>query len=300
MRILIAEDDDVSRRVLELTLRKRGHELVITKDGQEAWDALQSEDAPLIAVLDVMMPRLDGLEICRRVRAQQREYQPYIILLTAKTRREDTLEGLKAGADDYLTKPFDAESLHARVGVGVRIVTLQRMLAERIAELHSLSLTDDLTGLYNRRGFLALAEQQMKVSRRMKREFLVIYVDMDGLKRINDTYGHEAGSDAIRQAADALRQTFRESDIVARLSGDEFIVLATNADHSSPNLIRARLEERLREQNALAKNPYRLSMSVGIVAVQKDDQAPIHELIARADEAMYAEKRERKNAREKS
>jgi CheY-like chemotaxis protein len=135
MRVLIAEDDPISRRLLEATLIRWGHQPVVTADGTEAWAALDRPDAPRLAVLDWMMPGLDGIEVCRRVRARVAPIAPYLILLTAKGSPEDIVTGLESGADDYLTKPFDRGELRARIQVGVRLVELQQSLADRVAEL---------------------------------------------------------------------------------------------------------------------------------------------------------------------
>ena len=146
--VLIAEDDPASRRLLEATLRRWGHEVMVTADGDEAWGALQRPDAPSVAILDWMMPRLDGVEICRRVRAQGSPTPPYVILLTANTRRADVVAGLEAGADDYIGKPFDHDELRARLIVAMRVVDLRRRLAERVQELESaLGRVKQLHGL---------------------------------------------------------------------------------------------------------------------------------------------------------
>jgi DNA-binding response OmpR family regulator len=137
MKILIAEDEPVSRRVLEKALQDWGYELVVAENGARAWELLQGEDAPRLAILDWMMPGLDGPEICRRVRATPRGESTYLLLLTSRGAVADIVSGLDAGADDYLTKPFDREELRARVGVGVRMVELQLSLAERVRELQA-------------------------------------------------------------------------------------------------------------------------------------------------------------------
>jgi CheY-like chemotaxis protein len=136
-RVLVAEDDPVSRRLLESTLRRWGYELTVTEDGEEAWRLLRAADAALLAVLDWMMPGLDGVEICRRVRSLGSPTPPYVILLTAKTRRQDVVEGLEAGADDFIGKPFDRDELRARLAVGARVLALQRRLADRVRELEA-------------------------------------------------------------------------------------------------------------------------------------------------------------------
>ena len=148
MRILIAEDEAVSRRVLEATLKKWGHEVVVTCDGAEAWDTLSREDAPLLVILDVLMPCVGGIEVCRRVRETARAVSPYLILLTAESGKENVVLGLEAGANDYVAKPFDPEELRARVNVGLQMLELQKRLAQRVAELEeALSQVKQLQGL---------------------------------------------------------------------------------------------------------------------------------------------------------
>jgi CheY-like chemotaxis protein len=148
MRILIAEDDAVSRRVLEATLDKVGHEVVVATDGAQAWAVLQREDAPSLAILDWMMPEIDGVELCRRVRSLRSATPPYLILLTAKSTKDNVVAGLEAGANDYLTKPFHRAELHARVQVGALVMELQSNLAARVSELEAaLSQVKQLQGL---------------------------------------------------------------------------------------------------------------------------------------------------------
>jgi diguanylate cyclase (GGDEF)-like protein len=299
MRILIAEDEAISRRILEWTLSKWGYKVVVTCNGDQALTVLQDQDAPLLAILDVMMPGIEGVEVCRRVRQMSQVSPTYIILLTAKSSKAEIVKGLQAGADDYLTKPFDRDELYARVQVGMRVVQLQRSLTGRVrqlelaeAELRNLSLTDDLTGLCNRRGFFFHAEQYLKTSRRLGKEFLLFYADMDGLKQINDTFGHEEGSIAITRLAEILKETFREVDIVARLGGDEFAVLVADASGGNKESIISRLQENLRNHNTRSPSGYQLSLSFGVVCVDLDTTtATVDELIVQADQQMYEHKR---------
>jgi two-component system, cell cycle response regulator len=160
--------------------------------------------------------------------------------------------------------------------------------------LQNLSLTDDLTGLYNRRGFLALVEQELKHATRMNERFVLVFADLDGLKQINDSFGHHEGSHAIIKAAEVLKQTFRTSDIIARLGGDEFTVLAMAASNDNAETIKARLQENVRHFNARHELPYELSISVGIVLLDPENKLSIDELIRKADAAMYEHKQEMK------
>lgn len=308
MRILIAEDDPVSSRVLATTLTKWGHEVVTTDNGLEAWAALQKDDAPRLAILDWMMPGIEGPEVCRRVRRNIKTAPIYLILLTALQDKTQMVEGLEAGADDYLTKPFDRNELRVRLQAGARIVELQGSLAQRVKELEAaiaerqraenalrdLSLTDDLTGLYNHRGFFNLAEHHLKTARRARQSSLLIYADLDGLKEINDTFGHSEGSRAITRTAAVLKKTFRDSDVVSRLGGDEFAILAGNVTSEEKDILIGSLEENLRAETYQSAHGYPLSLSVGAVLIAHDSSLSIDQLIVAADTSMYDRKRTKK------
>ena len=308
MKILIAEDDPVSSRILTANLRKWGHEVVVTHNGNEAWQALHAQGAPALAILDRVMPDVDGIEICRQLRREQTDTPVHVILLTSLNRREDLLEGLEAGADDYLTKPLDTHELRARLQCAARILDLQDNLRQRVRDLEAaiaerklaeealrnLSLTDQLTGLYNYRGFLNLAEHHLKTSRRSQNPSLLIYADMDGLKEINDTFGHRAGSLAIGAAAEVLRRTFRDCDIVARLGGDEFAVLVPDIQKLETAKLIERLQRNLHHYNDEAHHEFTVALSIGAVEIDHQHKVNIEDQMARADEIMYREKRKRK------
>ena len=304
MRILIAEDDPISNRVLQTTLTNWGHEVLSTTNGLAAWTELQKEDSPRLAIMDWMMPGIEGPEVCRRVRADAKTAGTYVILLTALSEKAQMVAGIEAGADDYLTKPFDCYELRVRLQAGSRIVELQNHMVQQVIQLEAaiverkraeetlrtLSLTDDLTGLYNRRGFFTLAEHSFKIARRAKQCSLLFYADLDGLKKINDTMGHTEGSRAIATTAAVLRQTFRTSDIVARIGGDEFAVLAQNASMADAKIITARLKQNLQDANRENRLGYELSLSIGAILIELESDASIEELLCRADRRMYQQK----------
>ena len=301
MRILIAEDETVSRRVLKMTLESWGHEVIEARDGAVALQILQNDSPPKLAILDLSMPEMDGIKVCKQVRQNSSATPTYIILLTANTRKELIVTGLEAGADDYVTKPFDTDELHARVKVGMRMVDLQMSLAQRVAELElaqeslrNLSLTDDLTGLYNRRGFFALAKQQLNSARREGRHASLVYIDMDGLKRLNDTHGHEIGSRVIQEVGDILRETFRSSDLIARIGGDEFVVFETSNDQIDEGTDVQRLQDNVTRHNAQQARDYEISLSIGVASMDSDSSMTLEELLKNGDKTMYQQKRNKR------
>ena len=204
MRILIAEDDFTSRTVLSGVLKKEGHEVMATVNGAEAWEALQQPDAPVLVILDWMMPEMDGPEVVRRVRALQTDRPPYIIMLTTKGDKADIIAGLDAGANDYLAKPFDPGELRARIEVGRRMVEMQDALIESREILTHQATHDPLTGLPNRRAILDRLREELARTRRHDDMLAVGMFDIDHFKQVNDTYGHQTGDDVLCGLAQIL------------------------------------------------------------------------------------------------
>ena len=202
MRILIADDSVVSRHLLEATLRKWGYEVVVATDGVEAWNVLQGENPPRLAILDWVMPGLTGPEVCSRVRETTKNKDldyTYIVLLSSKSQREDLIEGLEAGADDYLTKPFDQHELKVRLRAGTRIIDLQRELVSAREELREQATKDFLTRIWNRSSILDVLTRELSRASREKRSVGVVLADLDRFKSVNDTYGHFAGDAVLRE-----------------------------------------------------------------------------------------------------
>jgi PleD family two-component response regulator len=210
-RILIAEDDPVSRRVLETLLKKWGYEVVGANDGLEAARLMESREAPRLAVLDWMMPGLEGVQVCQRIR--QDATRPYMyLLLTARSQRDDLVRGLESGAGDYLTKPFDAQELRARLNVGKRILDLQDNLIAAREKLLYQATHDALTGISNRGVSLDALRRERSRQTRENVSFATILLDIDHFKYVNDTYGHPAGDAVLMEAAQRIKSCIRPYD----------------------------------------------------------------------------------------
>ena len=201
---LIVEDDPVSRRVLESCLREWNYRVIALDNGLDAWSLLQQQDAPQMVILDWMMPGLDGIELCRRIRSHKTGPYKYVLLLTAKGRKEDVVAGLDAGADDYLTKPFDVNELRARVRSGKRILELQDASLRVQTALQFESAHDHLTGLWNRGAIMDLLHRETQRSERTGDPLGIMMADLDHFKRINDSYGHQTGDAVLREVARRL------------------------------------------------------------------------------------------------
>src|SRR5690349_18177056 len=219
-RILIAEDDPLSRRMLQSFLAKWDYEVIAAGTGTEALAALEQENAPPLAVLDWMMPGMEGPEVCREIRRHPERRYVYVILLTARSQKEDLLKGLEAGADDYLTKPFDAQEFRARLRVGQRILDLQHNLLTATDELRFRATHDMLTGICNRASVLDALAREGSRQEREGGSFGVIMADLDHFKSVNDTYGHMAGDIVLKEAARRMTACVRPYDTVGRYGGE--------------------------------------------------------------------------------
>ncbi len=289
MRVLIADDEAVSRKLLEATLVRLGHEVVAVGDGRAAIEALMEQDGPRLAILDWMMPGADGLDVCRAVRQKSDAYV-YTIVLTARGGMDDMLAGLDAGADDFLTKPFNAPELNARLRSGMRVLELQRGLLEAHEALRRHATLDHLTGLWNRRMILEQLDRELNRVRREKRPLSVIMVDIDRFKHVNDTYGHAVGDVVIQATARALQSQVREYDFVGRYGGEEFIILVPGCDTHEARAIAERVRARVEaEPIATEQESLQVTASFGLAstAVAGLDAAA---LIQAADDALYRAK----------
>lgn len=291
MKILIVEDEPVFRRLLESFLLKWGYDVMVTCDGSEAWEVLHEPESPNMVVSDWMMPEMDGLELCRKIREMDRSGYIYFILLTAKARKKDVIQGLEAGADDFLIKPFDREELQYRIRIGERIINLERRILD-------LAATDPLTGVLNRRAFMERLEQEIERSRRGNTPISLIMADIDYFKRVNDRYGHQDGDIVLQRFVDQLTTSLRAYDFTARYGGEEFFVCLPGADGSQAGIVAERLRKRVEEMEVVfpdGSRSIRITASFGVASFLPEPQESIDSLIKRADEAMYRAKNEGKN-----
>jgi two-component system, cell cycle response regulator len=296
--VLIAEDDPIFRRILESWFKKWDYRVTAVENGLDAWEVLQKEDAPQLAILDWMMPGADGIELCRRVRERKQGAYLYVLLLTAKDDKQDVIAGLEAGADDYLTKPFNVGELRARVRAGNRILDLQAALMRSHNDLQFAAAHDALTGLWNRGAILDLLNREVSRRQRSGDALGVIMADIDYFKKINDTYGHLVGDAVLREVTQRLAVSVRPYDVVGRYGGEEFLIVFPGC--SAPNLIVG--AERLR--HCVADRPIETSvgqipvtLSLGLASVEQGEKETLdcEAFLHTADEALYAAKARGRN-----
>jgi two-component system, cell cycle response regulator len=298
VRAVIADDDPVTTAVLGRALQQLGIEVASAKDGTAAWHLLTTGPAPQLAILDWMMPGLDGIEICRRIRQTPALAGTYVLLLTARASRADLVAGLDAGADDYMIKPIDTEELRARVQVGTRTAKLQARLTGQVNDLEDardhlarLVSTDVLTDLHSRRSWFELGGAEFSRFQRYDRPFSVLVIDLDFFKRVNDTFGHDAGDILLRRFADMLRSECRHSDIVGRLGGEEFALVAPETSLAAAERMAERIREACRRLVVMVEaGEVRCSCSIGVTETAADDDG-IERVLQRADAALYEAKR---------
>jgi two-component system cell cycle response regulator len=291
IRVLVGDDSAVSRKLVEQTLSDERYSLVFAKNGRETVDHF-AKHHPALVIVDWIMPDLTGIEICKHIRSKTKASYTYIILLTGKSGMESVVEGLAAGADDYLTKPFHPEELIARVGVGLRIMELQREIEIKNAMLQELALTDSLTGLPNRRAIEDWAARQLSGAARYGFSFWVALADLDHFKTVNDTYGHDAGDTVLKSFSHILKSKSRRSDICGRIGGEEFLFVLTHATKEDAkrviDCVRAELEATKFNFNG---NSLTVTASFGLVGFAGTRAPEFSQLVAQADLALYSAKR---------
>jgi len=291
MKILIAEDDPISRRILEARLLEWGYEVMIASDGGEAWEIIQQPESPSLIISDWMMPRMDGLALCRKICSMEKSEYIYFIILTAKGEKKDIIEGLEAGADDFLAKPFNPEELKYRIRIGERIINLERRILE-------LANTDSLTGLLNRRAFMERMEQEMSRAQREKKPLSLILADIDHFKGVNDTYGHQIGDLVLQRFVGQLTTSTRPYDFLGRYGGEEFVVCLPGGDGLQAVSIAERMRRQVEDMKIMLPDDsrsIRITASFGTACYSIESGKNIDLLIKSADDALYLAKDKGRN-----
>ncbi|WP_152050750.1 GGDEF domain-containing response regulator [Tautonia marina] len=305
MKILVAEDDPVSATLIVGALRRLGHEIEVVPNGLEAEMRLVADRSIRLVISDWMMPGIDGLGLCQRLRSRSGSLYTYFILITARSGLEARMAGYRAGVDDFLSKPLNLDELVARVEIARRILEMQEELVRRSDELETLkqelelrnerladmAITDALTGLRNRRHFHRLFESSFTLSHQSSQPLTVILLDVDRFKQYNDSYGHPAGDEVLIGVADVLRANVRDRDLIARYGGEEFVVLLPRV--SAPEGIA--LAERLRR--SIADRVWRsapITASFGVGTSGPSTATP-DMLLDHADQALYRSKQRGRN-----
>jgi diguanylate cyclase (GGDEF)-like protein len=291
MKILIIEDDLTSRMILVAVASTWGYEPIAVEDGVQALTVLQAKEPPRLLLLDWEMPKLNGLELCKLIREHDTSNPPYIILLTGRSDTEDIVTGLKFGANDYISKPFENAELQARLQVGRRMLNLQDELNHAKEAMAFQANYDELTGLINRRAVMKSMANELERSKRNLQPLYVCMCDIDHFKKINDTYGHLAGDAVLKEIAERFNTNLRPYDICGRYGGEEFlIILNSNEGHVQD------LFERVRQ--AIADKPFtyeqtqlNVTISCGVTLYSPPtDQRNSTQLLTDADTALYEAK----------
>jgi len=298
-QVLIADDDPLSRRMLEAFLAKSGYRVVTAVDGVDALRILSAEDSPPLAILDWMMPGLEGPQVCERVRALPERAYVYILLLTARNDKQDLLNGLQSGADDYLTKPFDAQELRARLHVGQRILDLQDSLIAAREEMRFHATHDLLTGIDNRSVAIDAMNRESSRQARDGGSFGVVLLDLDHFKNVNDTLGHLAGDAVLKESARRMKLAVRPYDTVGRYGGEEFLVVAPSSNGDGTLVLAERIREAIQSTLVTTQaGEVRVTASCGVAASTESNRLDTHTLLRLADEALYRAKQRGRNRSE--
>lgn len=291
MRILIADDEATSRVMLRRTLEKWGHEVVEVGDGEPAAQILLSDNVPQLAILDWVMPGMNGVDVCARLRRAHREPYVYVVMLTSKADKKDLVTALDAGTDDFLTKPFDPVELKARLGHAQRWLDLLEELRSAREALRIQATHDPLTGILNRAETFRILQRELARAERIDSPLSVLLVDLDHFKRVNDTHGHLAGDAALREVTERMTATVRVYDTIGRYGGEEFLILLPGCDEKSAVSVAERHRRAIdRAPLQLAGGPLPLTVSIGIATATDATRSSASALFHAADAALYRAK----------
>lgn len=293
-KIVVADDSPFFRRLVEDALAREEYALLFATNGREAIDFVNRHE-PAVVITDWEMPDLTGLELCEKIRGDQNTYT-YVILLTSNKNKDQIVRGLDAGADDYLTKPFDPQELLARVRVGRRIAELHRQVQAKNKMLEELALTDALTGLPNRRAVEHWVARELSAAARHGFPLWVVMADLDRFKSINDAHGHDAGDRVLKQFAAILKANTRASNMCGRIGGEEFVLVLGHSDSAGVQIAIERVRQEVEAQTLTIDGaPIRVTVSFGISGFHGGKAPEFAQLLRQADAALYAAKANGRN-----
>src|SRR5579862_1751988 len=293
--ILVADDDPVFRRLVEKRLQSWDYQVVLAEDGDEAWRILrQIQDAPDLIIMDWLMPGIDGLELCRRLRGMRKSFYQYILLISGNDEKHHVIQGLDAGADDYLTKPLNIGELQARLRAGNRILSLQHELIQAREDLRFQATHDSLTGLWSRGAALDLLNCELQRGLRTEAMTGLLMIDLDHFKNVNDTYGHLIGDAVLKEASRRIGQAVRSYDFVGRYGGEEFLTILSKCTMADVHTVAERMRCAVAD-TPISTSAGDINVTVSIGAVVAPANAPDLEMLAVADAALYEAKRSGRN-----
>lgn len=297
MQVLLVDDSAVYRKLIGDHLRSWDFHVTLAETGSEAWRVLEQPEAPKLVLLDWVLPDLDGIELCQRIRtAGQASHYVYVILLTSKEGRQNMLDAMQAGADDYLMKPFDESELRARLLVGKRILDLQEELVTARESMRHAATHDSLTGLLNRGEIFSMLEKELERARRERKPVGVILGDIDHFKKVNDSHGHLFGDEALQEIARRLHSKLRVYDGVGRYGGEEFLLVLPACDLEDAMQRANELREVISERPVVSGDVQRpITMSMGVSVSECIGVKEVEGLLHRADTALYAAKEKGRN-----
>lgn len=298
--VLVVDDNPIIQKMMNISLSKAGYEVTSAENGRDALSKFDKKFYPIV-LTDWMMPEMDGLDLCRAIRKLPIDGYVYIILFTAKDSKEDIIKGLEAGADDYLTKPVNHPELMARLNTGVRILELERSLKKANEEIRILSVTDHLTGCYNRGYIGDHLPREIKRALRYMHSFSIIISDIDHFKNINDSYGHQAGDHILREFVKIIKESMRHNvDWLARYGGEEFLIALPETDLDGAMILAEKLRLLISEKKfEYNETEIRFTASFGVTSFNfisdpiSDNM--VEDMINKADKYLYQAKQEGRN-----
>lgn len=297
-KILIVEDNPSLSEILRKIVESEGYVGFSVPTGKEAFKALEENGPFDLVLLDVMLPDpsspvgggMDGLEVCQRIKSHPDLSDTMVFLVTIKDQPEDIMKGIDAGADDYITKPFNTTLLLAKIKAMLRIKSLSMELKDKNRQLEEMAITDGLTGVPNYRFFMDKLEEEVRRSRRYRTPFTLLLLDLDNFKEVNDTHGHRHGDYVLKEIAGRLQRGLRETDLLARYGGDEFVLLLTQTDAEGGHRVANQILNRLSAPLTTDHIEHLIKASIGMVSFDSEHPQSTDELIVGADNALYRAK----------